>query len=156
MHDWTIRRAESRDADGLARCLEAAYAEHAARIADLPPVAKGCAEEIAAHLVWLAESGGAIVGGLVLVPSDGFMLLANVAVHPDQRGTGLGRRLLRLAESEAAARGYAELRLTSHAAMPETIALYARNGWQETGREGNKVRMRKALPGNGAEGSVDQ
>ena len=147
MPDWTIRRAESRDADGLARCLEAAYAQQAARIADLPPVAEGCAEEIATQLVWLAESAGTIVGGLVLAPSDGFMLLANVAVHPDRRGTGLGRRLLRLAEREALAHGYAELRLTTHAAMPETIALYARSGWQETGREGNKVRMRKALPG---------
>ena len=145
MHDCTVRRAEFSDADGLARCIEAAYAVYAARIDDLPPVSEGCAEEIAAHLVWVAESGGTIVAGLVLVPGDGFMLLANVAVHPDQRGTGLGRRLLELAESEAAARGYAELRLTTHAAMPETIGLYARNGWEETGREGNKVMMRKTL-----------
>ena len=147
MNDWTIRRAESRDADGLARCIDAAYASYVARIDDLPPVSEGCAEEIAQHLVWVAESGGTIIAGLVLVPSEGFMLLANVAVHPDQRGTGLGRRLLRLAESEAVSHGYADLRLTTHAAMPETIGLYARNGWAEIGREGNKVRMRKVLSG---------
>lgn len=155
MHDWTIRRAEARDAEGLARCIEAAYAHYAARIDDLLPLSEGCAEEIAEHLVWLAESGGAVAAGLVLMPSDGFMLLANVAVHPDRRGAGLGRQLLALAESEAAARGYAELRLTTHAAMPETIGLYLRNGWRELGREGNKVRMRKALSGSGGEGSAD-
>ena len=145
MADWTLRRAEIGDAGGLASCLDAAYATYRERIADLPVMSENCAEEIAEHLVWVAESGGRIVGGLVLVPNDGFMLLANVAVHPDLRGRGLGRRLLTLAETEARDRGYAELRLTTHADMPETLQLYARNGWLQTGREGNKVRMRKAL-----------
>ena len=147
MEDWTIRRAEGRDADGLGRCIDAAYADYAARIDDLPPVSEDCAGEIARHVVWVAEAGGAIVGGLVLVPSDGFLLLANVAVHPDHRGTGLGRRLLTLAETEAVDRGYPELRLTTHADMPETIRLYARNGWVQVSQEGKKVRMRKVLAG---------
>ncbi len=143
----TIRRAAIEDADGLGQCLDAAYAQSAARIADLPSMSEGCAEEIAANLVWVAETGGRIVGALVLAPRDGFMLLANVAVHPDGRGTGLGRRLLTLAESEAAERGYSEMHLNTHAGMPETIGLYARNGWVETGGSGNTVSMRKLLPG---------
>lgn len=145
MADWSLRRAEVGDAEGLGSCLDAAYAHHRERIADLPPMSENCAEEIAEHLVWVAVSGGRIVGGLVLVPDDDFMLLANVAVHPDLRGRGLGRRLLTLAETEARDRGYAELRLTTHADMPETLQLYARNGWLQTGRVGNKIRMRKAL-----------
>ena len=147
MDDWTIRRAELRDADGLGRCLDAAYVPYRGRIADLPPMSENCAEEIAQHLVWVAEAGGRIVGALVLMPGDDFMRLANVAVHPDLRGKGLGRRLLTLAETEARDRGFAELRLTTHADMPENLELYARNGWRRTGREGNKIRMRKALPG---------
>ena len=150
MVDWTLRRAEIDDADGLARCLDAAFASYRERIADLPPMSENCAEEIAEHLVWVAEAGGRIVGGLVLVPDESFMLLANVAVHPDLRGKGLGRRLLTLAETEAEDRGYAELRLTTHADMPETVQLYARNGWLQTGRQGNKIRMRKALAGRRA------
>ena len=140
-----IRRAGPADADGLGACLEAAYASFAARIDDLPAMAEGCAEEIAEHLVWVAEAEGRILGGLVLIPREGFMLLANVAVHPDGRGTGLGRRLLELAEREAMTRGYREMRLNTHAAMEETVALYARNGWSETGRKGTTISMRKTL-----------
>ena len=80
MANWTIRRAGGRDADALAACLDAAYAPYAARIADLPPVSADCAGEIARFRVWVAEVADGIVGGLVLVPQDGFMLLANVAV----------------------------------------------------------------------------
>ena len=147
MDDITIRRAEPGDADDLGRCLDAAYAHYAERIDDLPPMSEGCAEEIADHLVWVAEASGVILGGLVLIPGDGFMLLANVAVHPDGRGAGIGRRLLTLAETETVARGYPEMRLNTHAGMPETIALYARNGWTETGRRGTTVSMRKGLAG---------
>ncbi len=145
MGEVTIRKAEPQDADALGQCLEAAYAAYAERIHDLPRMSEGCAEEIASHPVWVAERGGAIIGGLVLIPSDGFMLLANVAVHPDGRGAGIGRSLLMLAESEAANRGYSEMRLNTHAALGDTIALYARSGWTETGRKGNTVSMRKEL-----------
>jgi len=145
MEDWTIRRADPGDADDLGRCFEAAYAQYAARLDDLPPMADGLADDIARHDVWVAESGDAIVGGLVLVPGDGFMLLANVAVHPDHRGMGLGQRLLALAETETLRRGLSEMRLNTHAGMPDTVSLYARNGWTRQGRQGNKIGMKKAL-----------
>ena len=146
MEDWTIRRADIRDADGLGRCIDAAYAQYAGRIDDLPPMSEDCAGEIANHVVWVAEAGGKIVGGLVLVPSEGFMLLANVAVHPDRRGTGIGRRLLTLAETEALGRGYDEMRLNTHADMPENLRLYLGNGWLQVSQQGKKVGMRKVLP----------
>ena len=143
--DLTIRRAEVGDADGLSRCFEAAYAEYAARISDLPPMAENCAEEIADHLVWVAEADGMIIGGLVLIPGDGVMTLANVAVHPTGRGTGIGRRLMAIAETEAKDRGYDQMRLNTHAEMPENVALYARNGWAEVGRQGKTVTMTKEV-----------
>ena len=95
--------------------------------------------------MWVAEVASAVVGGLVLVPQDGFMLLANVAVHPDHRGAGLGRALMALAETEALRHGHRELRLSTHVDMPETVQLYAHLGWKETGRRGNKVSMSKML-----------
>ena len=145
MPDWSIRRAAPRDAEALGSCLEAAYAKDAARLDDLPSMTDGLSAEIADHLVWLAEADGRVVAGLVLMEQDGFMLLANVAVHPAARGTGLGRRLLRLAEREAAGRGYAELRLTTHGELTETIALYERNGWVRRSQVANKIRMSKTL-----------
>ena len=145
MGNWTVRRAEQRDAEALATCLDAAYAPYAARIADLPSVSADCAGEIARFQVWLAEIAGDVVGGLVLVPQEGFMRLANVAVHPDRKGAGLGRALMALAEAEALAQGYRELRLTTHVDMPENIHLYAHLGWDQTGRRGNKISMRKMI-----------
>ena len=66
MAEWTLRRATAGDADGLGRCFDAAYEPYAERIADLPPMSENCAEEIAEHVVWVAEAEGAIVGGLII------------------------------------------------------------------------------------------
>jgi len=142
---WTIRRAEHRDADALSRCIDSAYAHYAGRIVDLPPVSADCADEIAKYQVWVAETEDGIVGGLVLIPEDGFMRLANVAVHPDTKGAGLGREFMMLAEAEALTSGYRELRLTTHSDMPENVGLYEHLGWELTARQGNKVAMKKAI-----------
>ena len=86
-----------------------------------------------------------IVGGLVLVPWDRFMWLANVAVHPDHRGGGLGRALMELAENESLMQGLRELRLNTHVDMPENILLYAHLGWEKGRQQGNKVSMKKMI-----------
>ena len=145
MADCIIRKATIADADGLGKCLDAAYAQYAERIADLPDMSADCAGQIASSEVWVAQAAGEIAGALILIPDDGFMLLANVAVHPAWRGEGIGMRLLTLADSEARGQGYGEMRLSTHAQMPEVIELYARNGWIETARKGNKVAMKKTL-----------
>jgi len=145
MRNWTIRRAEHRDADALSACMDAAYAHYAARIADLPPVSADCAGEIARFQVWVAEIADDIIGGLVLVPRDGFMQLANVAVHLDHKSAGLGRALMARAEAEALGQGYRELRLTTHVDMPENVELYAHLGWQQASRRGNKISMTKTI-----------
>ncbi|WP_421726059.1 GNAT family N-acetyltransferase [Bauldia sp.] len=145
MSDWTIRRAGLADADPLTACLEVAYAEDAARLADLPSMSDGVAGQIANDQVWVAEADGTVVGGLVLATGDGFMQLVNVAVHPDRRGTGLGRALLQLADREAVAQGFAEMRLNTHAGMDANVGLYTRLGWIETDRQRNVVAMRKPL-----------
>ncbi len=145
MDIWTIRRAVPDDADPLSDCIDAAYAQYAARISDLPPLSAACADEIAQHQVWVAEIGKDIVGGLVMIPMEGFMQLANVAVHPNHRRIGLGLALIALAEREALDRGYRELRLTTHRDMPENIVFYERLGWQLDNRHGNKVSMKKTV-----------
>lgn len=143
--NWTLRRAEQRDAEALAACIDAAYAEAALRLPDLPPVSANCAEEIARHQVWLADVAHQLAGALVLSPQADCMLLVNVAVHPDRRGTGLGRALIAHAETEASRQGFHELRLSTHVGMPENLQLYGHLGWQEFARQGNKVSMRKTL-----------
>ncbi len=142
---WTMRRAEQRDADALSTCIDAAYAQYAAHITDLPPVSADCAEEIEKYQVWVAEIENDVVGGLVMIPEEDFMLLANVAVHPDHQGSGLGRALIALAESESLDQGYRELRLNTHVDMPENVPLYEHLGWEQDHQHGNKVSMKKMI-----------
>ncbi len=125
--------------------MDAAYARYAERIADLPPVSEGCAEEIAENLVWVTEFDGEIVGGIVLMKQNEFMKLANVAVHPTHAGKGLGRELIAHAEAQARKLGYSEMRLNTHVKMPENIEFYTRLGWNEVSRIQNTVSMQKRI-----------
>ena len=140
-----MRRAVTGDAPELFRCIEAAYSNHATRIPDLPVVSEGIADEILNNIVWITETGGTIAGGIILIPRDGFLVVANIAVHPDHSGKGLGRALMDIAASESRQRGLSEMRLSTHADIPETVSLYEHLGWRETGRSGNKVHMSKTV-----------
>lgn len=140
-----IRRAELSDADALRSCIDAAYARYVDRIADLPPVSDGCAKEIARNQVWVADAGGEIVGGLFLIAGEDFIKLANLAVHPDHGGKGIGRTLIECGEREARRQGYDEMRLNTHVDMPENVQLYSHFGWEEISRGGTTVTMRRRL-----------
>lgn len=89
-------------------------------------------EVIASHVVWVVESQGKIVGGLVLIPAGDHVLLDNIAVHPDYQGQGIGRALLDLADTETRQLGLDELRLYTHIKMYENLELHSRLGWEET------------------------
>lgn len=145
MPDLTLRLATAADEHRLVRCIDRAYAVYANSVPDLPAVSEGIIEDITSNIVWVADLAGQIVGVLVLVRNTGSLSLANVAVDPSQKGQGLGKKLMELATSEAIRLGKASLRLSTHIDMPENVALYTHLGWQETGREGNKVHMSKSI-----------
>ena len=143
-----IRPAGAADLADVQNIVHAAYAPYIARIGKPPgPMGDDYRALIRRHAVWIA--GNPVRGLLVLLPAQDHLLLDNVAVNPAARGLGIGRALINFAEAEAARRGYGELRLYTHAAMTENIALYARTGWQETGRGSqdgfDRVFFRKAV-----------
>ena len=140
-----IRTAMLSDADALTSCIDAAYGRYENRISDMPQVSDGIADEITNNQVWVAVVGNEVIAGLFLVPQDGFMKLANLAVHPDHGGKGIGRKLTEHSENEARRQGYREMRLNTHVAMPENVQLYEHLGWEEVSRSGNIVSMRKYL-----------
>ena len=144
---WSLRPARADDAAGVTALIEAAYGPYVARLGSSLPVGGDYATEIAQHPVWVADDRGQIVGALVLYRRRDHMLLANVAVHPDHQGRGLGRTLIDWAESTARAEGYHEMRLFTHREMSENVALYGRLGWVElkSEPESNKVAMIKRL-----------
>ncbi len=134
----TVRPATADDAHGLTACIDAAYAPYVAKGLDLPPVSEGIAGDIRDHHVWVATRSDRIVGGVVLVLGDAAHL-ANLAVHPDAGGQGVGQALIATATSAARAAGYDKLHLATHVEMTGTQGFYQRLGWVEAGRDGNKV-----------------
>ena len=65
---WAIRKAVAADADALAECMHKAYRVYTPRLGGeiLPPMTMDYAKEIRSYPVWVAESGGTLVGGLIL------------------------------------------------------------------------------------------
>lgn len=84
--------------------------------------------------VWVAARDGVMAGLLVLVRQSGHVLLENIAVHPDCQGSGVGARLLAVADEEAEAADVGEIRLYTNVAMTENLAYYRRHGYVETHR----------------------
>ena len=137
-----IRRATKDDVAGLTAVIEAAYAPFQGL--GLPPVTEGVAEDIRDHNVWVAEVEGEVCGGSVLVLGSQAHI-ANLAVHPDAGGQGIGKALIEQASDAAAAAGHDMIQLATHAKMTMTQAFYRKLGWDETGREDNKVYFQKQL-----------
>ena len=131
-----IRRAEPQDRKTVEEIVHAAYAMYVERMGKPPgPMLDDYATLLAQRAVSVLEdAGGTIAAILVLLPKSDHLLLDNIAVRPDRQGRGLGRRLIDFAERETRRLGYSELRLYTHEKMTENIALYARLGFEETGR----------------------
>ena len=127
-----VRPAALSDSARVAACVCAAYLHYIERIGKQPgPMLENYAEVIQRRQVHVATDGSAILGVLVLEPTAEGFYLDNVAVHPDARGRGVGRRLLELAEMEAQRQGYDSIYLATHEMMTENRALYARVGYVE-------------------------
>lgn len=145
--NWTIRKAEISDAKALTDCMQAAYTIYLSRLhgKPLPPMMVDYEEEIRSYPVWIAESDDKLVGGLILMPENDYMTIANVAVHPKFQGNGLGRGLMEFAEAEAKRKGYTKLHLATHILLTENLSLYSHLGWSEAGRDESRVYMKKVI-----------
>jgi N-acetylglutamate synthase-like GNAT family acetyltransferase len=150
MGGHALRGATDADAADVAALVDEAYEHWVERLGTVPrPMTEDYAEVIRERRVTVAESDGTIVGVLVLDVTDEGFVIDNVAVHPSVRGTGLGRTLLELAESEARCAGFDSIYLYTHEKASDNIALYSRIGYVEYDRrsEGDFsiVFMRKRL-----------
>jgi ribosomal protein S18 acetylase RimI-like enzyme len=150
MADRSIRPAEPGDAAAVRDLVRAAYASYVERIGKEPaPMLEDYAALIRAGEVWVLAEGGEVLGVLVIRPAGDHMFLGNVAVAPGHQGRGLGRELVTFAEGQAVAYGLPEVRLYTNEKMHENLAVYARLGFEETGRglDGGyrRVFMRKRL-----------
>ncbi|MFC5521517.1 GNAT family N-acetyltransferase [Polaromonas jejuensis] len=132
MSDLSIRRARPEDVPGITACVCAAYLHYIERIGRQPgPMLKDYADTVRQCQVHVAVQDHAVAGVIVLQLTDEGFYLDNVAVHPSVKGSGIGRRLLELAELEARRQGYASIYLATHELMTENRALYLRIGYVE-------------------------
>ncbi|MBD3664750.1 GNAT family N-acetyltransferase [Sulfitobacter sp. TSTF-M16] len=131
------------DAVGLTACIDAAYAPFAHL--DLPDVSGGVPEDIASGRVWVCEVDRVLTGGIIVSHQGSVGHLRNVAVSPERAGQGIGTRLIETAIAHLKENGVEMVNLATHSGMPQNLAYYARLGWSETGREGNKVMMQRVL-----------
>ena len=123
------------DVPAIERVVDAAYTPYIARIGKRPgPMLDDYRARVAAGAVWVVRITEGLAGLAVLLPAADHLLLDNIAVSPAHQGQGIGRRLMAFAEDEARRRGLAEVRLYTHALMHENLRLYARLGYEETGR----------------------
>ncbi len=84
----------------------------------------------------MAEVDGAVVGCVALIPMDGGVVeLSKMAVAPEERGRGLGRRVLLAAVEEARAMGARRVFLGSSTKLPNAVHLYEAVGFQHVPRE---------------------
>ena len=145
-----LRPATPADVPRVTELVRAAYGHYVERIGMLPgPMTEDYERVIRDARVTVAERDGTIVGVVVLNVTDEGFVIENVAVHPSQRGRGLGRALLELAEAEAVRAGFDAVHLYTHEQMTENLAWYSRIGYVEYDRRSQDdaplVYMRKRV-----------
>ena len=144
MTEPIIRDATPEDLDAVREVVAAAYGRFAA-LDGLPDVTEGLATDIAERTVLVGDGPAGVLGVVVVAVQGRDAHLVNLAVHPHAGGHGLGRKLIAAAEARARAAGARRMHLGTHAAFDHALDLYARLGWSETGRDGVKVSLSKAL-----------
>ncbi|MFN7223309.1 MAG: ribosomal protein S18-alanine N-acetyltransferase [Paracoccaceae bacterium] len=82
------------------------------------------------HVFMIRESGGFLMGRAVAGEAE----LLTLAVSPDLRRLGMGRRLVHTFQTEAAARGATSAFLEVAASNFPAVALYERAGFTPVGR----------------------
>lgn len=129
-----VRDARDTDADGLIALIEACYSEYPGCVLDVDGEAPELRGIATAHAekggrFWVAESDGAIVGSVGLVPGDGAFELKKLYVTKEARRLGIGRRLVSLVEVEAMSRGARAIELWSDTRFEDAHRLYERCGY---------------------------
>ncbi|MEU5099505.1 GNAT family N-acetyltransferase [Streptomyces sp. NPDC020996] len=155
MTEQGIRPATADDVPAVRAVTDAAYHPYIARIGVVPvPVRADHAADVAAGRVFV--TGDPVIGLVVVEAHDDHLFLDSVAVHPDARGRGVGRRLLHFVDAHARALGLSEVRLYTNALMFENQRIYPRYGYEvvERRQDGpyDRVHYRKRLDGGAGPG----
>jgi ribosomal protein S18 acetylase RimI-like enzyme len=147
-----MRQATVADLDEIHAVIQAAYAKYQTRMEKPPaPVLRDYTGPIEQGEVWV--TGQPISGLISLIPMADSLLIENIAVHPAAQGTGVGTKLMRFAEQQAAQRSLPRLTLYTHEVMTESQAVYAHLGYREVDRRAEdgyrRIYLEKIVPATG-------
>lgn len=120
-----LRPARPGDGMLLAALAQEAYGKYQGMLAEPPaPVLLDYDAVASSGLTYVAENARDVVGMVTIEPDDPYLILRNLAVLPSRQRRGLGKRLVRLVEDMAVARGLRGVRLWTRAEMHDNIAFY--------------------------------
>lgn len=148
---FPIRPAMPADVPAIERLIHEAFAGYVPRLGGAwpAPMREDYASLVARGVVEVLDDQRGLAGTLVLVAKADHLLLDTIAIRPERRGSGLGRRLFQHAEERARLSGLREMRLYTAEVMVENIAMYRRCGWVEYDRAAPngiaRVYMRKSI-----------
>ncbi|HUB42432.1 MAG TPA: GNAT family N-acetyltransferase [Streptosporangiaceae bacterium] len=145
-----LRQAVEADLPSIHRVIAAAYDKYLSRMDRPPaPLLRDYRRAVETGAVWV--TGSPVIGLISLTQTDDMILVENVAVHPDQQGNGLGRRLMEFAEEQARKEQIGRLALYTNEVMTENQAIYARLGYRVIDRRVEngyrRIYMEKILAG---------
>jgi GNAT superfamily N-acetyltransferase len=150
MRRLDIREARPDDVPEIVALVRAAYTPYVARIGREPaPMQAECAMLVDQGAVFVLPGSGRLHAVLVIMPEADHLFLENIAVHPEEQGQGLGRRLMAWVDDHARSLGMGAIELYTNELMTENLAFYPRLGYVEVDRrleDGfRRVFMRKTL-----------
>jgi GNAT superfamily N-acetyltransferase len=135
-----IRHARSADREGILSCLTAAFEPYRhqytpAAFVDTVLTRDSLSERMTKMSLFVAEDGGGIIGTIAAAPvgrQEGH--LRGMAVLPGKQRHGAGRRLLRRALDDLAARGCRRVTLDTTAPLESAVRFYESAGFSRTDR----------------------
>lgn len=103
---------------------------------DVFPAREDAERYLAANGLYIAQSGGRIVGSIALMPEEGSILcIHEAAVHPDHLRRGVAAAMLDFAAEEAVRQGAKALRLYVWEGNTPAIRAYEKNGFIRISKE---------------------
>ncbi len=131
-----LRRAKSHDVDLIRRLVDSCYQQYVFGDGTKPaPMNADYEDLVRSGETWVVELDADLIGVVVFEVRPDHLLLENIAVRRDFRGTGVGRYLMDFVEEQALERGRTEVRLYTGELMTQNRHYYPQRGYVETHRE---------------------